>query len=169
MIIEGTSIGTTTDLDGKFTLVIPEGTNTDGNLVVSYTGFSSQTLPILKVNSTLNVRLEVDAFQLQDAVVTANKRLEASQNVLLSISTLSPLDLKRTGSFESKDYFSSIPNLSATASGGGGNTGFGDGRSSGENIAIRGVSGDKTTAMYLDDTPLPEFADPKLFDAFTTG
>jgi len=162
VVIEGTSIGATTDVDGKFSIDIPA--ETTGNLVVSYIGYSTQTVPIPTDNSTINIILETDALQLEDIVVTANKRLEASQKVPLSISTLSPLDLKRTGSFESKDYFSSIPNLSTTASGGGGNAGFGDGRSSGANIAIRGVSGDKTTAMYLDDTPLPEFADPKLFD-----
>ena len=162
IIVEGTTVGTVTDYDGRFSLNIPEGTYK--NLVVSYTGYSEQVVSIPTDGSELNIQLQTDALQLQDIVVTANKRSEAAQKVPLSISTLSTKELKRTGSFESKDYFSSIPNLSVTASGGGGNAGFGDGRSSGANIAIRGVSGDKTTAMYLDDTPLPEFADPKLFD-----
>jgi len=162
VLIQGTNNGTVTDLDGNYELSI------DGDVVleISYTGYADQTVSVSNSGGSItqDITLATDALQLQDVVVTANKRSQAAQKVPLSISTLSPVELKRTGAFESKDYFSSIPNLSITASGGGGNAGFGDGRSSGSNIAIRGVSGDKTTAMYLDDTPLPEFADPKLFD-----
>jgi len=67
------------------------------------------------------------------------------------------------GAFEAKDYFSSVPNLSLAATGGNTASGFGDGHS-GRNIAIRGISGTNTTAMYLDETPLAEFVDPRLFD-----
>ena len=162
ILIQGTATGTTTDFDGNYSLTIQE----DAVLVISYTGYSDQQISVSNDGGTMtkNIALATDALQLQDVVVTANKRSQAAQKVPLSISTLSPEELKRTGSFEATDYFSSIPNLSLSAAGGGGNAGFGDGRSSGRNIAIRGVSGDKTTAMYLDDTPLPEFADPKLFD-----
>lgn len=162
ILLQGTSTGTTTDYDGNYALTIQD----DAVLVISYTGYADQQVTVNNSGGavTQNIALATDALQLQDIVVTANKRSQAAQSVPLSISTLGPQELKRTGAFESKDYFASIPNLSITASGGGGNVGFGDGRSSGSNIAIRGVSGDKTTAMYLDDTPLPEFADPKLFD-----
>ncbi len=160
--VAGTSTGTISNIDGSYEIVIQK----DAIINISYTGYSSQSITVSNTGGTEthNIALALDALQLEDIVVTANKRSQASQSVPQSISTLSPTTLQRTGAFESKDYFSSIPNLSVTASGGGGNVGFGDGRSSGSNIAIRGVSGDKTTAMYLDDTPLPEFADPKLFD-----
>ena len=41
--VEGTTIGTTTDIDGNYTLKVPEGGTA---LVVSYTGFADQTLTL---------------------------------------------------------------------------------------------------------------------------
>jgi len=46
--VEGTTIGTTTDIDGDYTLKVPEGSTA---LVVSYTGFGDQTLQLGDSNS----------------------------------------------------------------------------------------------------------------------
>ena len=46
---------------------------------------------------------------------------------------------------------------------GAGGSGFGQGRNTNQ-ISIRGISGTNTTALYLDDTPLPENVDPRVFD-----
>lgn len=166
VVAEGTNSGATTDINGVFVLSVPASAGNKFNLIARYTGFSGSKVTVIAERGDLiqNIELGQDNLQLQDVVVSANKRFEASQKVPQSISVLTPTELKRARSFEATDYFFSIPNLSIASSGGGGNAGFGDGRSSGRDIAIRGVSGDKTTALYLDDTPLPAFADPKLFD-----
>ena len=127
ILIEGAATGTITDLDGNYQLAIEN----DAVLVISYTGYADQKISISNSGGSItqNIVMTTDALQLQDVVVTANKRSQAAQKVPLSISTLSTVELKRTGSFEAIDYFSAIPNLSLSAAGGGGNAGFGDGRS----------------------------------------
>lgn len=43
IMVDATNIGTSTDIDGKFSLVLPENAK---NLIVSYLGYNNQTLPI---------------------------------------------------------------------------------------------------------------------------
>ena len=128
----GTENGTLTDIDGSFTLNV-----NSNSITISYIGYKTQDFIIENDNQVLDITLIPDELRLQDIVVTANKRSQVSQEVPMSISTISLLELKRIGAFEAEDYFSSIPNLSRTPSGAGG-AGFGDGRSSGRNISIRG-------------------------------
>ncbi len=65
VILKGTTIGTTTDFDGKYSLSIPDGR---GDLEFSYIGFKSLTKPIS--NSVINVIMEADSQQLQEVVVS---------------------------------------------------------------------------------------------------
>lgn len=60
------SIGTATDLDGKFTLEMGKETR----IIVSYVGFQEQTVDI-SGKTFVEVLLEQDAFQLESVVVTA--------------------------------------------------------------------------------------------------
>lgn len=64
--IEGTTIGTITDINGNFTLNAPS----DGQLVVSYIGFQTQKISINKQH-TFNITLKEDAEMLSEVVVTA--------------------------------------------------------------------------------------------------
>ena len=64
VILKGTTIGTTTDFDGNYSLSIPDG---QGSLEFSYIGFKSLTKPI--TNPVINVIMELDAQQLQEVVV----------------------------------------------------------------------------------------------------
>lgn len=65
ILIKGTSIGTITDIDGNYTLNIPKGAT---ELVFSYVGYESQTLPI-PTGKLLNVQLKSDSQVLSDVVV----------------------------------------------------------------------------------------------------
>ena len=62
--IRGTSIGTVTDINGRYSLTIPAG---GGELVFSFLGFDQQVQPIN--NSTLNVALQSSAVALESFVV----------------------------------------------------------------------------------------------------
>lgn len=64
VMVKGTSIGTATDLDGRFSLKVPS----KGTLVVSYVGYKSQEIA-LKGQSTLDIHLDVDAGSLDELVV----------------------------------------------------------------------------------------------------
>jgi outer membrane receptor protein involved in Fe transport len=152
--VTGTSIGTVTDFDGSFELTVPEKTK---SIEISYTGYLSQVITITN-QTQLTIILAENILQLQDVVVTANKKTQSLQSVPMAITALSPVQIRRSGAKEFRDYATGIPNLSYGTQGS-----DGGGRYSNE-ISIRGITGINTTAMYLDETPLPESIDPNLSD-----
>ncbi|WP_162055267.1 SusC/RagA family TonB-linked outer membrane protein [Pontibacter pamirensis] len=66
VVLKGTSMGTATDVNGNFTLNVPNGT---GTLVVSFIGYKTQEIPINN-RATINVTLSTDATALEEVVVT---------------------------------------------------------------------------------------------------
>jgi len=67
VLVQGTSQGTTTDLDGNYTLNVPADA---ANLVYSFVGFRSQVIAIGN-RSVIDIRLEEDIAALDEIVVTA--------------------------------------------------------------------------------------------------
>src|SRR5690606_12765051 len=65
VIVEGTSNGTSTDMDGNYTL---SGVNTGDRLVFSFIGFTNQTITYTGQES-INVVLEENTQELQEVVV----------------------------------------------------------------------------------------------------
>jgi len=159
IIIEGTTTGTVSDIDGNYSLTVKEA----GTLVFTYTGYEKQeaTFNNNDGEQTINISLALDQNVLQVVEVTANKKLQSIQDVPASITALSPTELRRSGASQFRDYASSIPNLTFGTKGGQG--ALNDGRTSNQ-IVIRGIAGGNTTAMYLDETPLPANIDPRLVD-----
>lgn len=102
---------------------------------------------------------ETAASVLEEIIVTSQKREQSLQDVPVSVLALTGEELQATGSFNFEDYATKIPNLSFGAQSGGGM-----GRTTGRNIAIRGISGDSTSALYIDEIPLPEAIDLKIID-----
>ncbi len=94
--------------------------------------------------------------EIQEVVVTAQKRSESLQNVPLSITAFSAADLDTRAIKGFFDYATSVPNLGFGATG--------DGSANSRTISIRGVSGDNTTGFYLDETPLPDSLNPHILD-----
>ena len=66
IIVKGTTNGTITDIDGKFSLQAPS----NALVVISYTGFQSQEIK-LHNQSVLNIQLKEDSELLGELVVTA--------------------------------------------------------------------------------------------------
>lgn len=62
--VKGTTDGTVTDLDGRFTLEVPAG----GTLLVSYIGYLSKEVPVGNL-SQLSIRLTEDTQRLDEVVV----------------------------------------------------------------------------------------------------
>ncbi len=89
VLVEGTSAGTVTDLDGKYSLVVPEGTK---NLIFSYTGFASQTIP-LTASNTLDVTMSESASILNMVVVTASGLERNARDVTYANQTVGADDL----------------------------------------------------------------------------
>lgn len=65
ILVKGTTVGTVTDMDGKFTLSnVPSSAKT---LVVSFIGMATQEVAI---KQTVNITLKSDAEVLEEVVVT---------------------------------------------------------------------------------------------------
>lgn len=98
--------GVTTDVNGRFEISVPESVH---NLVFSYIGMKTQTVRVKGITKDITVRLESDAVNLKEAVVTGiytrnaesftgsmatytNKELKqvGNLNVLQSLQTLDP-------------------------------------------------------------------------------
>ena len=66
VVVKGTTIGTATDINGNFTLNVPN----DATIVVSFIGFRTQEL-VVGNQTTFNITLQPDVLTLGDVVVTA--------------------------------------------------------------------------------------------------
>jgi len=97
---------------------------------------------------------DTSAGQLQEVVVTAERRAENIQQVPISVTAISGNTLTAFNMTTFEDYAHMVPNLSF----GTGNT---FGITNGREITIRGISGTNTTSYYINDTPLPISIDPR--------
>ena len=66
VLVKGTTIGTATDIDGKYSITVPSGSNV---LVFSFVGLLSQEVAIGN-RTTVNVALESDVQALSEVIVT---------------------------------------------------------------------------------------------------
>ena len=66
VVVKGTTIGTTTDVNGDFTLTMPSN---GGSLVFSFVGLKTREMPYY--GSYMNVSLEPESVALEEVVVTA--------------------------------------------------------------------------------------------------
>jgi TonB-linked SusC/RagA family outer membrane protein len=67
VLVQGTTTGTTTDLDGNYSLTVPADATT---LVYSFVGYKSQVV-VIGNRSVIDVSLEEDIAALEEVVVTA--------------------------------------------------------------------------------------------------
>lgn len=65
IVVEGTTIGTTTDIDGNYQITVPDQQDV---LVFSFVGYEIKNVPI-QGRSTINVALQSKAEELQEVVV----------------------------------------------------------------------------------------------------
>ncbi len=91
VVLKGTSNGTATDADGRYSLAIP---NSGGSLVYSFIGLQSMEVPIGD-RSIVDVSLSLDVTQLSEVVVvgygTQDRRTVTSSQTSISGSALSSL------------------------------------------------------------------------------
>ncbi len=65
VIVKGTNLGTVSDIDGNYSIVLPQNSR---KLTFSYVGYVSQTHTV-EPGSTLNIRMKEDQASLQEVVV----------------------------------------------------------------------------------------------------
>ena len=92
IVIQGTTRGTTTDMDGNYTIQAPE----DANLVFSFVGYQTKTIP-LEGRSQIDVALEMAATELEE-VVAIGYGTAKRKDLTSSISTVSSDEIDKTPS-----------------------------------------------------------------------
>ncbi len=88
ILVEGTSNGTTADIDGNFEIKVAPGTY---NLIVSYVSYKTQKLTAIKVLSSqptvLNINMEEAAMELESVQVVAQVKTDTDLSLLRSVRT----------------------------------------------------------------------------------
>lgn len=83
-------IGTTTDNNGNFVLMVKEG----AIIKVSSIGYISQTLKVTSANKTFKITLEEDVKNAEEIVITAFGKKQRKEAVVGSVTSIKPADMK---------------------------------------------------------------------------
>lgn len=152
VVIEGTTTGASTDIDGKYTIRgIEEGTYT---FVFSYISYQKQTVTDVEITAgevlTLDMALQPQTAELDDVVVTAGAILDNEAGLLrqrqksIAFSdAISAESISSSGSGDAADALKKVVGASVV---------------SGKYVYIRGL-GDRYTSTHLNGSELPS-ADP---------
>ena len=146
ILVEGTSSGTATDLDGLFSLELPEGSNV---LVISYTGFTTATYDVTGMDY-VDIVLEQGEFLDEVIVVGYTTSTRIKSSVATSTVSSDKIEARPNASIV-QTLQGQVAGLNITTSSGqpGGNS----------NINLRGVTsinGNTEPLFIIDGTPVDE-------------
>lgn len=148
VIVEGTSIGTTTDFEGEYTLELT-GSMDDAVVVFTYVGMKSIRRTIGQ-ESIINVQLEEDAQALDAVVITA---LGIEKEIRKLGYSVSEVDAQEVNVNRSSNFMNSLQgkvagvNISSLGSGPGGSS----------KVRIRGqssISGNNSPLIVVNGVPI---------------
>ncbi|PHI19956.1 SusC/RagA family protein [Lewinellaceae bacterium SD302] len=131
ILIEGTTTGTVSDLDGKFTLSVPA--NADA-LVLSYTGFATKLVPLDPSMTIVDITMDEDVARLDEVVVTGLASGVKRANSGNSVATISSAELTGQTQIQTVDgaLNGKLAGVNIAANGGAPGGGI--------NVQLRGVS-----------------------------
>lgn len=145
VLVKGTTTGTVTDIDGNYSLSVPEGANT---LVFSYTGFSTQEVSI-GTSNVVDLSMEEAAEQLSEVVVTGLGIRKEKKALGYAVTTLGSKDLElRPEADVARVLRGKVPGVDITQTSGL--------AGSGTNVIIRGyssISGTNQPLFVVDGVP----------------
>ena len=141
----GTSVGTVTDIDGTYSLNVPEGVNT---LVFSYTGFETKEVS-LGASNVIDVQMEEAVEQLSEVVVTGLGIRKEKKALGYGVTTLdqSALELRPEADV-ARVLRGKVPGVDITSTSGL--------AGSGTNVIIRGyssITGTNQPLFVVDGVP----------------
>lgn len=153
VVLEGTTQGTPTNLDGSFSLEIPAG---DNNLVVSFVGYIAQKIVVsIRDNESRdlgNIELESSTVGLEEILITSS--FAKDRQTPVSMSTIKPLMIEeRLGTQEFPEIFKTTPSIYATKD----NGGYGDGR-----ITLRGFD-TYNVGVLVNGIPVNDMENSKVY------
>ena len=116
VVVKGTTNGTSTDFDGKFTL---KAKSNSGTLVVSFIGFKSKEVAFSSSKKNLTIQLVEDSGTLDEIVITATS-FAIDRKTPVAVSTIKAADIEtKLGTQEFPEILKSTPGVYATKTGGG--------------------------------------------------
>lgn len=153
VLVEGTTNGTITALDGSFSLKVKPG---DFKVEISFLGYIKQSIAIsVKDGETKDletIALKSDAIGLEEVKIVAS--FAKDRETPVSVSTISPtIIMEKLGSQEFPEILKSTPSVYATKSGGG----YGDGR-----INLRGFDSDNI-GVLINGVPVNDMENGKVY------
>lgn len=89
VVVVKSTVGTATDAEGKFRLEAPSGSS----IVISSTGYKSQTFNVNNISGDLTVKLEEDIARLEEVVVTGLATTVKRRNLANAVATISSKQL----------------------------------------------------------------------------
>ena len=145
---------TVTDLDGNFTLKVPE--NEDVEVVVAFISFVDKIFSVnLKKGETKDlgeIKLVINAIGIEELKVIASYAVDRRTPV--AVSTISPnVILEKLGTQEFPEILKSTPSVYATKTGGG----YGDGR-----INLRGFNSNNI-GVLINGVPVNDMESGKVY------
>ncbi len=138
----GTSIGTTTNVYGFYSITLPEGKH---SITYSYIGFVTQTLELaFDRNKTIDIRLFSASTELEEVEVTAERKDQNITSTQMSVEKINMKQIEKIPVFMGeKDILKTIqllPGISSISEGGSG-------------FSVRGGSIDQNLIL-LDEAPV---------------
>jgi outer membrane receptor for ferrienterochelin and colicins len=111
VIINGTTIGTATDVDGRF--VLPNITTGLYTVTASYSGYLSHDIQIeIRENTELVFKLEETSYDINAVVVTGTRTEKTLKNVPILTNVVSKREIESTGATSIQDALGlSLPNI----------------------------------------------------------
>ena len=148
IIVQGTTIGTSTDTNGNFSLSVPDGST----LIISSIGFTRQEVRVDGANPTLNVVLVDDAKALSEVVVVGYGTQERG-SVTGAISSVGAAEIVRQPVADVTQAIQGQVAGVTIVSGGGAPGGAG-----GTSVRVRGITsaGNNNPLYVIDGFPLPD-------------
>lgn len=159
ILAKGTSTGTVTDIDGTYSLRVPDGTTT---LVFSYTGFGTQEVA-LGASNVVDVTMAEAAEQLSEVVVTGLGIRKEKKALGYAVTTIGSKDVQLKPEADvGRILRGKVPGVDITSTSGL--------AGSGTNVIIRGyssITGDNQPLFVVDGVPFN--ADTNSDRGFTSG
>ncbi len=142
VVLDGTTIGTVTNIDGTFSLDVKSG---DQTILISYIGYTTQTLNV-NVSGSKDlgkIKLSTDAVGINEVMVLASVGIDRKTPIAMTSLQADVIEQK-LGTQEFPELLKSTPSVYTTKSGGG----FGDSR-----INVRGFN-QRNVAVMINGVPV---------------
>ncbi|GIV34545.1 MAG: hypothetical protein KatS3mg031_2080 [Chitinophagales bacterium] len=114
VLVQGTSAGTVTDLDGRFSITMPEGSTT---LVFKYVGYQDLEVSIGKDETTINIVMQPQDIGLNPVIVSASRSEERILDAPASVTVLNSEKIENKPAITVADHMEDVPGVDVMKTG----------------------------------------------------